>query len=93
MGLSGLGGGAALDSRAAIGDRSESPCRLMALDIRAFGAAGDGGADDTPAFGELHKAMRRAQQIDDTARVAAEHDNNVRALDPCRNAQERFGGG
>jgi hypothetical protein len=70
MGLSGLGAGAALGSRAAIGDRSEFPCRLMALDIRAFGAAGDGAADDTPAFRALHKAMRRAQRIDDTARAA-----------------------
>jgi hypothetical protein len=69
-GMSGLGAGAALGSRAAISGGSESPTRSTRLDIRAFGAAGDGAADDTRAFRALHKAMREAQQADDAARAA-----------------------
>jgi hypothetical protein len=37
--------------------------------------------------------VQRNRRIGSRRPVAAEYDNNVRALDPCRNAQERFGGG
>jgi hypothetical protein len=40
------------------------------FDVRAFGARGDGIADDTGAFRAMHAAMRRLQEADDAARAS-----------------------
>jgi hypothetical protein len=52
------------------GDRQANAAPSTAgFDIRKFGAAGNGVADDTAAFRAMHRAMRRAQAADDAARA------------------------
>jgi hypothetical protein len=43
--------------------------RMRVFDPRDFGAAGDGAADDTPAFRALFRSIRQAQADDDAARA------------------------
>ncbi len=68
--LSLLGASAAVGAARTVAAGAQSSARPLALDIRAFGAVGDGASDDTRAFRMLHRAMRQAQLADDAARAA-----------------------
>jgi hypothetical protein len=64
-----LGSGAALGQASVLATEAATP-QQVEVDIRDFGATGDGRADDTPAFRAMHRRLLSIQQRSPDCRLA-----------------------